>query len=74
MEQVNNILTPAPNKYITQFAEIPIESRIVASLVVLSPNASIDHWREISAEEAAVIRAKQRQLVEDKIKQMSFGC
>lgn len=73
MEQVNNILTPAPNKYITQFAEIPIESRIVASsLVVLSPNASIDHWREISAEEAAVIRAKQRQLVEDKIKQMMW--
>jgi hypothetical protein len=52
------ILTPSANHYLTQAADVPIDKRIIATLVVLSEGAAESDWREIDSESAEEYNAK----------------
>lgn len=66
MKQIDNILTPDEGMMLTQAAEVEIESRIVTDCVCLAVNDSPENWREITAEDAAGIRAAQDEIFNGK--------
>ena len=66
MKQIDNLLTPDEGMMLTQAADVSVESRIVTDRVYLAVNDSPDNWREITADEAAAIRAKQDEIFNGK--------
>ena len=66
MKQIDNLLTPDEGMMLTLAADVPVESRIVTDRVYLAVNDSPDNWREITADEAAAIRAKQDEIFNGK--------
>lgn len=53
------VLRPSSGHYLTQAADVPIEERMIASVVALGANDSADNYVEIDAETAEQIRQDQ---------------
>lgn len=52
------ILTPEEGYYLTQVEEVEISQRIFSDKVFLGFNDSPSNWKEISAEEADIMKAE----------------
>ena len=63
MKLTDNSLLPETEMFLTQALDVPIESRIVASMISLADPTSASLWKEIPAEEAEAIRAEQQKLL-----------
>lgn len=55
------IISAEGDNYLTQFSDVPLNERIVATRVALGKFSSPDQWKEISKEEGAEIIAAQNQ-------------
>lgn len=65
MKQSNytvRVLEPSEGYKLTQAAEVAIEERIISDKVYLSVNASEGDWKEITDEEAELVKAEQARL------------
>lgn len=53
------IIRPSAGHYLTQSADVPIEERMIASVIALGANDSADNYTEIDETEAEQIRQDQ---------------
>lgn len=62
VENYNTTLISAEgDNYLTQFSDVPLNERIVATRVALSKYSTPDQWKEISKAEGDEIIAQQNQ-------------
>ena len=67
MKLTYNILAPDDGMLLTQVEDVPIASRVIASMVVLSSADAADRWKEITTKEADAIRKEQEWLMEERM-------
>lgn len=55
------IIKPSEGMFLTQAGEVDILDRVFATKVAIGKEDSPDNWREITAEEADILKAEQKE-------------
>lgn len=61
-EQTLRSICPEEGYYLTQASDVPLKDRVFSTLVILGKGETMLHWKEITKEEAEMLKKERERL------------